>query len=407
MGNREGNGGDVVREDQRGRGERERPQATDSKERKDFDKCLQDFAERLAHVEVLDPACGSGNFLYVALNLLLELEREVLAYADIHGLTLFPGIRPTQLHGLEINTYAAELAQVVIWIGFLQWMHFHGYVTPRNPVLQSFESIIQQDSIIDLSDPENPKETEWPAAEFIVGNPPFLGDKKMRAELSDNYVEAVRRLYEGRLPGQSDLCCYWFEKSRAMIEARRAKRAGLIATQGIRGGANRICLERIKQTGDIFFAFADRDWILDGATVHVSMVGFDGGHEKAKSLDGVTVDAIHADLRAGNRADVTKAKLIPANAAKCFLGVMKAGSFDISETVALEWLNTPNPHGKPNSDVLRPRLTARDILQRAAIGWIVDFGCDSVPEAMMLYKAPWKHVETVVKPKRDTNRNSA
>ena len=96
---------------------------------------------------------------------------------------------------------------------------------------------------------------------MIVGNPPFLGDKKMRAELGDKYVEDLRALYAGRVPGGADLVTYWFEKARAQIEAGKAKRAGLLATQSIRGGANRKVLERIKETGDIFWAQSDRDWI--------------------------------------------------------------------------------------------------------------------------------------------------
>ena len=164
------------------------------------------------HVTVLDPACGSGNFLYVAINMLLDLEKEVIAYAATRGLSLVPHVSPAQLHGLEINPYAQQLAQVVIWIGYLQWMHYNGFKMPDHPVLAPIESIRCMDAILDLSDPEHPKEPEWPEAEFIVGNPPFLGDKKMRGALGDEYVKAVRRLYQQRLPGQSDLCCFWFRR---------------------------------------------------------------------------------------------------------------------------------------------------------------------------------------------------
>jgi type II restriction/modification system DNA methylase subunit YeeA len=186
--------------------------------------------------------------------------------------------------------------------------------------------------------------------------------------------------------------------------SNRLIRAGLLATQGIRGGANRACLDRIAESGGIFFAVADRDWVLDGATVHVSMVGFDDASEKVKALDGTVVDSIHSDLKAGDGADVTKAQVLAENANLCFLGVMKAGAFDIDEATALQWLRLPNPHGKPNSDVLRPRLTARDILQRAEIGWIIDFGNDSTAEEMAFYDAPWQHVEAHVKPERLKNR---
>ena len=156
--------------------------AKDSRQRKAFDRAILDFVERLAHVTVLDPACGSGNFLYVAIHMLLDLEKEVIAYAATRGLSLVPQVSPTQLHGLEINPYAQQLAQIVIWIGYLQWMHHNGFKMPDHPVLAPIESICCMDAILDLSDPDHPKEPEWPEAEFIVGNPPFLGDKLMRTE---------------------------------------------------------------------------------------------------------------------------------------------------------------------------------------------------------------------------------
>ena len=339
--------------------------------------------------------------------MLLDLEKEVITFAAMHdGDAPNPGVRPTQLHGIEINTYAAELAQIVIWIGLLQWQKENGYPSKDDPVLEKVKTIENRDAILDLSDPENPKEPSWPDAEFIVGNPPFLGDKKMRAELGHTYVDALRKHYHDRIPGQSDLVCYWFEKSRGMIKDRHAKRAGLIGTQGIRGGANRTCLDRIKQDGDIFFAYADRDWILDGATVHVSMVVFDNGRQKKRFLDGNPVPEIYANLRNGRRPDLTKTQLINENAQLCFLGIMKAGHFDVKESIAEKWLQIPNPHGKPNSDVLRPRFTARDLLQRSEMTWVIDFGNDMMPEEACLYESIWKHVAINIKPSRDINRYS-
>ncbi|MDZ7619512.1 MAG: type IIL restriction-modification enzyme MmeI, partial [Patescibacteria group bacterium] len=347
-----------------------------SKLLRDFERTLLDFVERLAHVRILDPACGSGNFLYVSINLLLDLEKEVIAYGATHGVSLLPHVRPTQLHGIEINPYAQQLAQVVIWIGYLQWMKQNGFRAPSDPVLEPIESIRLHDAILDLTDPEHPKEPDWPKVDFIVGNPPFLGDKKMRGELGDQYVDTLRTLYSDRLPKQLDLCCYWFEKALAQMQAGAAKRVGLLATQGIRGGANRKVLERIKAGGDIFWALADRNWVLDGAIVHVSMIGFDSGVEPTKTLDEEAVPAIYANLTSSATADVGQARLLDSNSRLCYLGIMKAGPFDFSESVALGMLRLPNPHSLPNSDVLRPRLTAKDILQRQDGGWIVDFGCE-------------------------------
>ncbi|HZT80049.1 MAG TPA: DNA methyltransferase, partial [Gemmataceae bacterium] len=143
--------------------------------RKSFEKALREFGHRLEGVKVLDPACGSGNFLYVAINLLLDLEKEVTSYASRHDFDYFPQVRPTQLAGIEINPYAQQLASVVVWIGYLQWMHHNGFIPATDPVLEPIENIRLMDAVLDQSDPKHPAEPEWPAAEFIVGNPPFLG----------------------------------------------------------------------------------------------------------------------------------------------------------------------------------------------------------------------------------------
>ena len=249
-------------------------------------------------------------------------------------------------------------------------------------------------------------EREWPEADVIVSNPPFLGDKVMRRELGDGYVDELRRIYGGCIPGQSDLCCYWFEKARAQIENSKCKRAGLLATQGIRHGANREVLKRIKQTGDIFFAISDREWVLSGANVNVSMVGFDNGSEAERHLDDRIVAVIHANLTSSvsKELDTTTAMPLATNEALCFVGVMKGGPFDLTYEKGLAMLLSPNAHGRPNSDVLRPRVTAFDILRRGEPGWIVDFGVDSRPEDCAAYEVPWRHATDIIKPARDSNR---
>lgn len=181
--------------------------------------------------------------------------------------------------GIELNRYAAELARVTIWIGEIQWMLQHGFAYLREPVLRPLNAIRSTDAVLDLSDPDHPREPEWPDAEFIVGNPPFLGSRLLRRGLGDAYVENLYRVYDDRVPRDADFVTYWFEMARAMIESGRVRRAGLLATQGIRGGANRRVLERIKDSGDIFMAVSDREWVLEGAAVHVSFVAFDDGSD--------------------------------------------------------------------------------------------------------------------------------
>jgi type II restriction/modification system DNA methylase subunit YeeA len=242
--------------------------------------------------------------------------------------------------------------------------------------------------------------------DVIIGNPPFLGDKKMRSELGDKYVNELRKLYGDRIPGQSDLVCYWFEKARAMIERGEVKRAGLLATQGIRGGANRTVLERIKEMGDIFWAQSDRIWILDGATVHVSMIGFDDGSEKDKSLDNQKVNSINIDL--SSHANISaEAKPLMENRGICFLGIMKAGPFDLEAETARGMLESPlNPNGKSNSDVIKRRLGGQDIVKIIRDAWIIDFNNMSIDQAAM-YELPFEYVRRNVKPLRDINRDNS
>ena len=247
---------------------------------------------------MLDPACGSGNFLYVALKRLLDLEKEVSLFAAQHARLsgLLPQVQPGQLYGIEINTYAHELASVVVWIGYIQWLHENGFGIPDKPILKPLDNIRRTDAVLAADEEGRPVEPAWPAADIIIGNPPFLGNKRMLSELGDQYVGQLRALYSGRVPGGADLVCYWFERARALIADGQVQRAGLLATQAIRGGANRRVLEGIKATGDIFMAWSDRKWVLDGAAVRVSMVGFDAGAEEAYTLDGEPVKTINANL---------------------------------------------------------------------------------------------------------------
>jgi hypothetical protein len=390
---------------------------------KAIDAAIQDFLHHMATRRILDPACGSGNFLYVAIQQLLELEKEVITFAarpDI-GQGLFPQVRPTQLHGLELNPYAAELAQVVIWIGYLQWMRDNGFNAPRNPILEPLQSIECRDAILDLpatsrdlvaaGGAQTPSPNVlttpalWPEADFIIGNPPFLGSKLLRLSgLTDDYVAAMYAAYD--LPKCSDLCCYWFEQARRMIEKHPATRVGLLATQGIRGSDNRTVLERIKKTGDIFMAWSDRDWILDGANVHVSMVGFDNGAQAERVLDGQAVAKVNANLRPG--ADTGEALQLKENAVVGWsIGTQKGGPFEFGFQVAREMLKAPSPNGRPNLDVVRPWRNGSDLVGRLRGLWIVDFGPAMTLVEASGYEQPFEYVRRLVKPERDSNRRDS
>ena len=161
------------------------------KAKTEVDMLLHSFLTRLQNVKVLDPACGSGNFLFVTLQMLKNLEKEVLDYALAHDITDYrPAVGPWQLYGIEINPYAYDLAQMTIWIGYLQWMRNNGYHLTDSPVLRPMENnFFNKDAIIDLTDPANPREAEWPRVDYVVGNPPFLGNRMMAKELTEDYVE--------------------------------------------------------------------------------------------------------------------------------------------------------------------------------------------------------------------------
>jgi len=376
-----------------------------SKLRADLQEKILVWLEELSHVRVLDPACGSGNFLYLALRRMLDLWHETRVFSAEHGLPTFveKQVHPAQLFGLETNIYAQELASVVVWIGYLQWLNEHGIGWPTEPILRKLDNIQARDAILAHDAEGNPIEPEWPEAYCIIGNPPFLGDKKMRSELGDKYVSKLRQLYAGRVPGGADLVTFWFERARTQIESGRAKRAGLLATNSIRMVGNRPVLQRILESGGIFMAWSDRPWILDGAAVRVSVIGFDDGSQQQRALDGKLVTSIHADLTAS--ANVASAQALPENANLCFLGVMKGGPFDLSEHEARRMLAAPlNPNGRPNSDVVKRRLIGRDIVQRSQNGWLIDFGDMSETEAA-LYELPFEYVRREVKPFREKNRD--
>ncbi len=361
------------------------------------------FQQRLAGVSVLDPACGSGNFLYLALRSLLDLEKQVIDFAATQGWPdRSPAIKPDQMLGIEINHYAAELTRTALWIGYIQWHQANGFPYTRQPILTPLDTIRQTDAILDLSDPGNPAEPEWPAAEFIIGNPPFLGHFPFREQLGDDYVNAVYAHFGDRIPNSSDLCCYWFEKARAQIAAGQSRRAGLLATQAIRFQSNRPVLTRIKESGDIFAAISDKDWVLDGANVHISIVCFDDGNETGRTLDGSCVTSINPDLTSGT--DLTRAQRLVENRRLAFQGIGKVGDFDIPGSVAVEMMAQPNPHGRPNADVIKQWINGIDVTRRPRNVWIIDFGVDMAVADAALYEAPFEYVRAKVMPERVKNK---
>ncbi|OHC43067.1 MAG: DNA methyltransferase [Rhodobacteraceae bacterium GWE1_64_9] len=363
------------------------------------------FSERLLNFRVLDPACGSGNFLYIALLELKNLEHRVNLEAEALGFQReFPRIGPEAVLGIELNPYAAELARVSVWIGEIQWMRRNGFEAARNPILRSLDTIQNRDAVLAPDDTR----ADWPEAEVVVGNPPFLGNKKMIRELGEGYTVALRKAWP-QVPGGADLVCYWFAQAWDMIAAGRLTRAGLVSTNSIRGGANREVLKPIAEGGRIFEAWADEEWTVDGAAVRVSLVCFEGEKGGEARLDGAEVQRIYSDLTAREATiDLTQAARLSTNTGPCHQGTIKNGAFDIPGETARQWLQEPlNPNGVPNAAVLKPWSNGMDLTRRPSGRWIIDFGIDMPKEGAALFEVPFAHVNLHVKPHRAGNRNPA
>lgn len=193
------------------------------------------FIDRPARFRVLDPACGSGNFLYLALLALKDIEHRANLEAEALGLPRgFPRVGPECVLGIELNLFAAELARVSVWIGDIQWMRRNGFEAARNPILRPLDTIECRDAVL------NPDETRaaWPKADVVVGNPPFLGDRRMIAVMGEDYVTRLWAAYAEQIPGRSDLVCYWFAQVAERLASGNPARAGLVATNSISGGNN-------------------------------------------------------------------------------------------------------------------------------------------------------------------------
>jgi hypothetical protein len=376
------------------------------------------FIDRLCGLRILDPACGSGNFLYLALQGVKDIEWRAILDCEALGLGMaVPRVGPEILHGIEINPFAAELPRTTIWIGDIQWrvknaIHHH----PR-PLLRKLDSIECRDALLAPDGKGDFKEAEWPEADYIVGNPPFLGGKLMRSGLGDVTVETLFEVFDDRVPAEADLVCYWFAKAWEALQKKRANRVGLVATNSIRGGANRKVLELIAEAGAIFEAWSDEPWTIEGAAVRVSLVCFgttalrsrphpeeprsgvskdEGGAQDGQArqtavprrpsfetaatpppqdegssrmasepprLNGLAVPAIHADLTGAK--NLTPSQRLAENMDVAFQGPVLVGELEVNGTLARDWFRRPlNPNMRPNADVLQPFANGKDITAR-------------------------------------------
>ena len=373
------------------------------------------FLERLRGVRILDPACGSGNFLYLALQGVKDIENIVNLESEMLGLApRLPVIGPEIVHGIEINPLAAELARTTIWIGDIQWRLRNGIYAKPRPILRKLDAIECRDALLAPVNGDSRNqyiEAAWPKAEFIVGNPPFLGTKKMIAAIGESYAASLRTVFKSRLSPFSDLVCWWFDKAYEQIQQGNARRAGFVATNSISGGRNRLVLDKIVSDLQIFEAWSDEPWIVEGAAVRVAIIAFAKTNEPAR-LDGKSTNKITSELRASNAGgshfNPASVGQIASNRAVAFIGTMKNGDFNIPGTLARSWLMQPlNPNGRPNSDVLFPWFNGSDLVRRPSDQWVIDFGERTPVADAVFFEAPFERVRTLVKPNRDKLRRKS
>ncbi len=283
-------------------------------------------------------------------------------------------------------------------------MRRHGFREDRDPILKPLDAIKCRDAVLT---PDG-QEPEWPEADVVIGNPPFLGGKLLRGVLGDEYVEGLQRLYGEWIHGDADLVCHWFYKAERLVTDGKVARAGLVGTNSIRGGRNRSVLDGIVERGAIYDAWSDEPWVVDGAAVRVSLICFAGEDNGLPTkLNGENVPRINADLTSGV-VDLTQASRLPQNVGVAFMGDTKGGPFDIPGEQAREWLHLPtNSNGRANSDVLKPWVNGMDLTRRPSGKWIVDFGWDMSENEAAPYEAPFQWIKEHVYPMRQRNRRAA
>jgi len=388
------------------------------------------FLRRLTSVKILDPACGSGNFLYVTLEHLKRLEGEVLTtLAQLGGsgrLELGDGttVSPRQLLGMELNPRAAAIADVVLRIGYLQWhLRTHGLTELREPLLDDYQNIKQQDAILATDNPSllNPHLATWPEADFIVGNPPFVGSNVMKRALGDAYVKALRKAYNGQVPNSADLVMYWWYRAAQLVAKGQVERFGLITTNSITQALNRRLVQGFladaTQSISLIYAIPDHAWVTasDGAAVRVAFTVGERGVlpgtllkvAKETLVEGDAYDiefteqvgVIHADLTVDTNVVGTVG--LRANAGLCNQGVKLGGDgFQVTPAEATA-LGLGKVVGLEN--YIHPYLNGRDILQQSRGLQVIDLYGLTVGEVLERYPTVYQRVWELVKPERDPN----
>ena len=449
----------------------ERTKALADAKKKDAEalKIVTEFHRHLCSIKVLDPACGTANFLYVTLEHLKRLEAEVLELMTaLGGDATFEmneyKVRPEQFLGLELSPNAVAIAQLVLWIGYFQWQRkTTGKAdTGDRPLLPKTQSIKQQDAVLAyderiprkdpitgeiltiwngyttkphpitgkevpdetartaLFDYTNPRRAEWPKADYIVGNPPFIGTKRMIDALGDGYTEALRKAWKGDVPESADLVMFWWSKAAAETAQGRCKRFGFITTNSIHQTFNRRVIEPYltdtKKPLHLAYAIPDHPWIdsADGAAVRIAMTVATPGQGEG-ILEKVTAERpmqhgeveVSLDSATGNLAanlqlgtDINTASALQSNDKIAGMGVALHGAGFIvlpDQAAAIRG---------SGASVIKAYLGGADLLREPRERYLIDFSFMREDEALSANPAAFQHILNHVKPERDQNRRA-
>lgn len=426
------------------------------------------FLGQLCNVRVLDPACGSGNFLYVALEGMKRLEGEVIDFLTGLGHTQKQAftVDPHQFLGIELNPWAAAVAELVLWIGYLQW-HFRtfGKATPSEPVLRDFHNIEHRDALLVLEgehtridddgkpvtrwdgetmklhpvtgervpdetalvqvmDYKSAKVADWPAADFIVGNPPFIGKLKARVTLGDGYIESLRNTYR-KVPDSADFVMFWWYKAAKLTQAKGGpRRFGFITTNSLRQTFAQRVLEPFlndkKKPLSLVFAIPDHPWVdsADGAAVRIAMTVATAGKRSGRLLTVVTEDKrdreaegrrvtfgerrgmIFTNLQTG--VDVNSAVPLKSNEALSTPGVIPHGEAMVISAATAKRLNS---NESTQSDIFKRYMNGKELLSGQAERIVIDAFPLTADDLQQTYPMVFQWLFDHVKPFRDNNKD--
>ncbi|WP_439643993.1 class I SAM-dependent DNA methyltransferase [Gemmatimonas sp.] len=420
------------------------------KDRAAAEQRLRDFLEWMQRLRVLDPACGSGNFLYVTMHVLKDIEYEVVRALEAltgHQELRMQEIGPANFFGIEVKPWAREIAELTLWIGFHQYWKQHHAVQPPEPVLADTGTLELRDAVLAwdraVVDPSRstldptprlihpvtgelvPDPTArrpyvayhgatpatWPDAEFIVGNPPYLGAKRMRDALGDGYVEALRAAYP-TVADTTDFVGYWWRTAAQAVARGTAMRAGLITTNSITQVHQRGVITEAREAGaQVVWAAPDHPWVdeKDGAAVRVALTVLAANTSTASFVAVDETGAVRSTLRVPRlnddltpHADVAGAVRVPlmANKGLASMGFALHGHGFVVQGDEARHILARSP---ATATVLKPYRAGRDMTTRPRDTYVIDFAYMEEAEARA-FPLVFDIVRDRVKPERDANR---